>query len=204
VMAPTPAPQAPAAQREGGRPRYELGAMMGLATPLNRPSRQVGTLAGPSLSAGVVLTRELMLWLDFDSLGNDDASHGSLTLSAGAMRTIAGGKLEVGGRLGVGFTLVNFDEPAFRDVTGSNVRAEALINYPLGDRWQLWARPLGFDLLQNSQLGGPIFTWQIRLGVAARFGAGYPSARRAAPPMGPPPMAPPGAMPAPVAAAGGL
>lgn len=183
-----PMPQPPMPQpAPGARPRFEVGVMLGLATPVNRRENQVGALAGPSLSLGAVMPHGLMLWLDFDSLGNDDASHGTLTLSAGTMRRLSD-KLELGGRLGAGFTLVNFDEPAFRDVTGLNLRAEALVSYSLGERWQLWARPLGFDVLQASQLGGPIVTWQLRAGVAARFGARYP--RRAAPPPPMPPMGP--------------
>lgn len=171
-----------------GRPRYEVGLLLGWATPLNRRDGQVATLAGPSLSIGVALPSSLGAWLDFDSLGNDDASHGTLALSGGFMHAM-NDRLELGGRIGLGFTLVNFDEPAFRDVTGTNVRFEALLNYSLDDRWQLWLRPISIEVLQHSDLGGPITTWQVRLGVAARFGTRMPSARPAGPPPPPPAMA---------------
>jgi hypothetical protein len=180
-VSPQPQPPPPPA----GRPRYELGAMLGLATPINRREGQVATLAGPSLSLGVSLSRGAGLWLDFDSLGNADASHGSLTVSGGVLRPF-GERLELGGRVGLGLTLVNFDEPAFRDVTGSHVRFEGLLSYRFDDRWQLWIRPISIDVLQHSDLGGPITTWQLRVGVAARFGS-----RRASPGRGRPAAPPP-------------
>jgi prolipoprotein diacylglyceryltransferase len=153
----------------GGRPRFELGVTFGGAFPLNRPEGQVASLSGPTISFGMAMPSGLGVWLDFDSLGNDDASHGTLAVSGGVMRAF-NDKLAFGGRIGLGFTMVNFDEPVFRDVVGSNVRFEGLVNYQVSDRWQVWLRPLSLELLQNADLGGPIATWQIRLGVAARFG----------------------------------
>lgn len=186
-------PAQPMGPPPSGRPRYELGALLGVAAPLNRREGQVSTLAGPSLSLGVSLSHGAGLWLDFDSLGNKDASHGSITLAGGVMRPFSD-KLEIGGRVGLGFTLVNFDEPAFRDVTGSHVRFEGLLNYRFDDRWQLWVRPLSIDVLQHSDLGGPITTWQLRVGVAARFGARQAGPGGANRPAGPPPAVagPPG------------
>lgn len=153
-----------------GRPRFELGVLFGWATPLNRREGQVGTpLAGPTVTFGMALPSGFAAWLDFDSYGNDDASHGTLALSGGVMRMFSD-RLEMGARVGLGFTMVNFDEPVFRDVVGSNLRFEGLVNYQITDRWHFWARPLSFEVLQNADLGGPIVTWQVRLGVAARFG----------------------------------
>ena len=166
-----PYPQAPppAAAAPAGRRILEVGGLLGWATPINRRQGQVAPLVGPSLSVGLALGRGLGVWLDFDSLGNGDASHGTLLLS-GSLTTALGGGLEIGGRVGVGSTLVNFDEPAFRDVAGPTLRAEAIASYPLGDRWALSIRPLSFDLLSSDNLGGPILTWQLRAGLAYRFG----------------------------------
>lgn len=168
--APPPQPVVVEMPPPWGRPRFELGVLFGWATPLNRREGQVGTpLAGPTVTFGVALPNGFGAWLDFDSFGNDDASHGTLALSGGVMREL-GERLEIGARVGLGFTMVNFDEPVFRDVVGSNVRFEGLVNYQITDRWHFWARPLSFEVLQNADLGGPIVTWQVRLGVAARFG----------------------------------
>ncbi len=185
VPMPPPGPPPPAAsEAQVGRRILEAGAMLGWATPLNRRQGQVAPLAGPSLSVGLALGQGLGLWLDLDSLGNADASHGTLLLS-GSMMTATRSGIELGARVGVGTTLVNFDEPAFRDVAGATMRAEAIASYPLGDQWALSFRPLSFDLLSSDNLGGPIFTWQVRAGLAYRFGprrVGAPAS-----PGGPPP-----------------
>lgn len=183
VPAPAPAP-APAATATA-RPRFELGALFGYATVLNRRQGQIPPLAGPSLSAGVALPRGAAVWLDLDSLGNDDASHGTILLSAGLLGAVRPG-LTLGARVGAGTTLVNFDEPAFRDVSGATLRAEALVVYDLGERWFIAVRPLTFDLLSADNLGGAIVTWQLRAGLAYRFGprvqrASAPATARAAP-----------------------
>jgi hypothetical protein len=137
--------------------------------PINRRPDQVPGLAGPSISIGYAFDR-LALWLDVDSYGNTDASHGTLLASVGAL-SATGSKLKLGGRAGIGATLVNFDEPAFNDVVGTSLRIEAIVEYALGASWVLWARPLSFDTLIAADLGGPITTWQARIGLAYRLGA---------------------------------
>jgi hypothetical protein len=149
------------------------------------------------------------IWLDFDSLGNQDASHGTFLLS-GSLAGEVGGNVTLGGRVGLGATLVNFDDPAFRDVSGTTFRVEATVDYAIGDSWALWARPLSLDILTAQELGGPITTWQMRIGVAYRFGGGHkvaaaPPAPTTNAPTGPAPaaapIAPPTAPPAAPAAA---
>jgi hypothetical protein len=161
-----------------------IGALVGLATPFNRRSDQVATLGGPSLSVGLVMSR-FGIWLDLDSLGNRDASHGTVLLSGGLLLPVAN-HLQIGGRVGLGATLVNFDDPAFRDVAGTAFRFEALAEYQLSDSWAVWLRPLSFDILTAADLGGPIATWQTRIGLGYQFGTG----RRPAPAAPQPPMYP--------------
>jgi hypothetical protein len=120
-------------------------------------------LAGPSLSLGLGV-RGLAVWLDLDSFGNTDASHGTLLVSGSAMAPVTS-RLQIGGRIGLGATLVNFDEPAFRDVAGATLRVEALTEYRLSESWAVWLRPLSFDMLSAAALGGPIVTWQTRIGI---------------------------------------
>ena len=105
------------------------------------------------------------LWLDFDSYGNSDASHGTLLVS-GSLATETATGLSIGGRVGFGGTLVNFNDPVFRDVSGTDFRFEATVEYAIGSSFVVWARPLSFDVLTASSLGGPIMTWQFRAGIA--------------------------------------
>jgi hypothetical protein len=165
-----------AASTEGsGRSSIHIGALVGLATPFNRRSDQVATLGGPSLSLGLVMSR-FGIWLDLDSLGNRDASHGTVLLSGSLLLPVAN-HLHIGGRIGLGATLVNFDDPAFRDVAGTALRFEALAEYSLSESWAVWLRPLSFDVLTAADLGGPIATWQTRIGLGYQFG----TSRRTAP-----------------------
>jgi hypothetical protein len=90
------------------------------------------------------------------------------------------------------------------DVSGSSFRLEATLDYPIGGgSWALWARPLSIDILNANELGGPITTWQVRLGVAYRIGKRRAKAARATTPTAPQPTAPTapapmGAPPAPI------
>jgi hypothetical protein len=168
AMPASPAPSTPEPSAASSS-RLSLGLLVGFATPINRRPEQVATLGGPSISAGWV-GKNAGVWLDYDSYGNTDASHGTVLVS-GSFHSAAGdGKLRVGGRAGIGATLVNFDEPAFRDILGTALRAEAIAEYAFADSWVFWLRPLSFDTVIARDLGGPITTWQLRVGVAYRFG----------------------------------
>lgn len=111
------------------------------------------------------------MWLDLDSFGNRDASHGTILLSAGVMFALSE-QLQIGGRIGLGATLVNFDRDAFRDVAGTTLRFEPLLAYELNHSWAMWLRPLSLDTLAAADLGGPITTWQARIGLAYQFSSG--------------------------------
>jgi hypothetical protein len=97
----------------------------------------------------------------------------------------------LGVRSGIGLTLVNFKDPAFRDVGGTTYRLEAIAKYAFLRHWAVWVRPLAIDMLAASELGGPITTYQVRIGVAYRFG----SRRNAVRPSDPPPPPPPPPLP---------
>jgi hypothetical protein len=152
------------------RASLEVGALVGAAAAFNRRRDQVAPLAGGSISIGFGF-RQLGVWLDVDSLGNRDASHGTVLASVGAMAKL-GERVAIGGRIGAGATLVNFVDPAFRDVAGATGRFEALVDCRLGASWVLWVRPLAIDIVSAADLGGPIATWQARIGLAYRFGFG--------------------------------
>ena len=161
---------------ESGRgSSIQIGALAGAAAAFNRRRDQVPALAGASLSFGFEL-RQLGFWLDLESLGNRDASHGTILLSGSAMFPVAR-RLSIGARVGLGATLVNFDDPAFRDVVGTTGRFEMMMDLRLGESWSLWIRPLAIDVLTAPDLGGPIATWQTRIGLAYRIAVG----RRAGP-----------------------
>jgi hypothetical protein len=165
----------------------------GLATPINRRHDQVAVLGGLSVSLGLT-RRGLGVWLDFDSFGNTDASHGTALLS-GSFDAAVADRLQIGARFGLGATLVNFDDPAFHDVAGTTVRFEATAAYSISDSWAILLRPLSFDLLSAAALGGPILTWQMRIGIGYQAALGHRgAASRPAP--SPPPDAPPPTVPA--------
>ena len=167
------------------RPLLSTGVLVGVATPLNRRAHQVPTLAGPSISLGYLPGR-FGAWLDLDSYASTEATHGTLLISGSFTQRLTRA-LAVGGRFGLGVTEVNFKAPAFRDVGGTTIRFEAIVEYALARHWALWIRPLSIDVLSASELGGPIATYQFRLGVAYRFG----SRRNALPAPPPPPSVPP-------------
>lgn len=211
ALAPGAAHAQPSAADDGATPvsdggtRMSLGLLAGWSAPLNRRGGQVPPLVGPTVSLGFSGPGTSSLWIDFDSHGNDDASHGTLLVSAQWLPDRPG-KWTIGPRVGVGATLVNFDEPAFRDVTGLTVRAEAVIDVELTERWRLWVRPLSFDYLAAHDLGGPILSWQLRIGIGYQQPRARPAPRPAIPTgtppaqWQPPPAAGPGGAPPPVAA----
>ena len=183
-----PQPARPAQPATAATSHVQLGVLIGLATAMNRRADQVPALGGPTLSLGWIGSHA-GLWLDFDSLGNSDASHGTLLVS-GSMGTHVGEKLFFGGRVGVGRTLVNFDDDAFMDVSGTTFRFEAIAEYAISRSWMAWVRPMSFDILTASELGGPITTYQVRAGIAYRFGIGAKPARAAMQPRAYPAYAP--------------
>jgi hypothetical protein len=168
------------------RPLFSTGVLLGLATPLNRRDQQVPTLGGASLSIGYLPGR-FGLWLDLDALSNTEASHDTI-LAAVSFTQRPTRRLMLGVRSGIGLTLVNFKDPAFRDVGGMTYRLEAIAEYAFQRHWALWVRPLAIDMLDAPELGGPITTYQIRFGVAYRFGSRRNAVR---PPDSPPPPPPP-------------
>jgi phosphatidylglycerol:prolipoprotein diacylglycerol transferase len=200
VIAPGPAVAAPPATPLAARPSttfLHFGALLGTAVPINRRADQVATLAGGTLTGGLTFGH-FGAWLDLQSFANRDASHGTLLLSASFMTEVAT-NVQIGGRFGAGATLVNFKDPVFRDAGGSTLRFEGVIEYELSPVWSLWARPLSFDILSATALGGPIVTWQLQLGVAYRFAVGgHRTALPPPPPSGAPPGAPPPPPPPPV------
>ena len=172
----------PPAPGSAGGASISAGALVGAAAAFNRRRDQIGSLTGASISIGFAVgatSRQLGVWVDLDSFANRDATHGTALLSAGALFEI-GSHLWIGGRVGIGATLVNFHDPAFRDVAGITGRAEALVDYHLGESWVLSLRPLALDVLSAADLGGPIATWQARIGLAYHFGVGHRAAPAAA------------------------
>jgi len=207
VAAPQPAPVAavaapavvPSAPPTGITNGLEVGLLLGLASPINRRSDQVASLAGESLSVGYGIGRNAGVWLDFDNYSNVDAFHRTVLVSGSAMTRF--GRFSLGGRVGAGATFVSFKDPVFTGATGSDFRFEALAEYAIARSWTAWARPITFDVMTSSALGGPITTFQMRIGIAYRFDLGG-SARPAPAPLQPaPPPAPPPAVPPPPAPA---
>ena len=174
---------------------HAVGLLLDAAAPLNRRNNQVKAFTGVTLSANFLLAPMVTLGVDFDSIGNADATHGTLLISGGVM-LYPDHRFRYGGRFGMGPTLVNFHDPVFRDIAGFTTRIEGVAEYDLTNSWMLWIRPLSFDYLTAADLGGPIVTWQFRVGIAYKWGPRrYPPGYQAAPP--PPPAAYPAYPPPP-------
>jgi phosphatidylglycerol:prolipoprotein diacylglycerol transferase len=171
------------------RPLFSTGVLLGIASPINRRAGQVPTLMGASASIGWLPGR-FGVWLDVDSYANSEASHGTL-LAAFSFTYRPSRRLALGVRSGIGLTLVNFKDPAFRDVTGKTVRLDAMVEYALVRHWAVWLRPISIDMLDAPELGGPITTYQFRAGVAYRFGSRRNTRAAPASPPPPPTAAPP-------------
>lgn len=120
------------------------------------------------------------LWLDVDRFANADAKHTTAVASVSFAPRVTS-RLWIGARAGIGVTEVNFMSPTFSDVTASDVRIEAHLEYVMGHNWAVWVRPLTIDVVNAAELGGPITTLQFRAGLAYRFGDRGPHGQRAYP-----------------------
>ena len=172
------------------RPLLSTGVMLGTASSINRRANEVPTLAGVSASIGYLPGR-FGVWFDVDVLFNAEAAHVSF-LPSFSFTQRPTRNLMLGARAGIGLTVVNFKDPAFHDVVGADYRLEAIVEYAFQRHWALWLRPLSIDMVSASELGGPITTYQFRLGVAYRFGSRRNAVR---PPEPPPPLPQLGALP---------
>jgi hypothetical protein len=175
---------------DGDKGSLDVGLLAGWSAPLNRRADQVPPAVGPSISVGYHLPAQFSVWLDADSLANHDATHGTGLMSLQFDQPLRE-KWTISPRFGMGSTLVNFHQAAFPDVAGLTMRIEANVEMAINDHWVLWVRPLSFDLLTANDLGGPIFAWQFRVGVAYSYHHKKKAPQTAPPPMAPPPMVPP-------------
>jgi len=180
---------------------HSVGLLLDGAAPINRRANQVKAFTGVTLSANFLIAPMVTLGVDFDSIGNADATHGTLLISGGVM-LYPDHRFRYGGRFGMGPTLVNFHDPVFRDVAGFTTRIEGVAEYDVSQNWMLWIRPLSFDYLSAADLGGPIVTWQFRVGIAFKWGTRRKPPGYGAPPPPPdfapyPPPVPPGQQPLP-------
>jgi prolipoprotein diacylglyceryltransferase len=164
------------------RPHFLVGALFGVATPLDRSSATVPSSMGESLSFGYT-PGWFGVWLDYDRFTNREAVHTALIASVSFARRITP-RFTLGARAGVGYTHVNFDAPTFSDVVGKTVRLEPTIEIAFARSWGLWIRPLTIDKLSAPELGGAITTYQCRIGFDYRFG--FHRTRPAHPPPLPP------------------
>ena len=158
-------------------PVYSVGGTLVGAAALNRRERQVPSLGGASLTGGVDFGL-LGVEVDLVSVASDVAAHqsASVVLVVGGP---VGGRFSVSGRAGLGYNVVDFEDPAFEDVGSRDARAGLELGFALSPHWWLIARPIEIDVIEARALGGPIWTYQIQIGVAYRFGPGAGPCRAA-------------------------
>ena len=178
---------APAAGDDADRFGPEVSGFVAGGAPLNRRAGQVPALGGVSLTATMPIAGSLRLGADLDSLANSVATHASL-IAVSAIRFPAGDKLAISARGGFGVTVINFSDPSFTDQVSAGARAGIGLHYDLSPRWAATVRPADFDVTGAPGTGGPIFTWQLRVGITYRHLAATAPAT-ASPPAAAPPAA---------------
>ncbi len=146
---------------------WSAAGFLGAAAALNRRNDQVPQLTGFSLSGTLDIGGGLGVGIDVDGMANDVAAHRSF-LFAGELRRAVGSRLGAGLRIGMGLTNVNFSDPAFRDVVSFDVRAGPTAQLAINRHWTVALWPMTFDFIGSAALGGPITTYQLRLGIVYR------------------------------------
>jgi prolipoprotein diacylglyceryltransferase len=182
-----PYPQQPPPPQPQADAPIRIGLLAGIEVPINRRADQVPALSGGTVSAGYGIGH-IGVWLDYDSYNSSEAHHTTGLVSGSFTQTF--GKWSFGGRLGFGATSVTFKDMSFSGATGPVVRLEGTADYRLGTSWTVWARLTPFDVLSSTELGGPIVTYQMRIGLAYRFGGGSAAPQPQPQPLQPQPPQP--------------
>jgi prolipoprotein diacylglyceryltransferase len=189
VAWPAPAAAQPAEDGHG----FHVGGFLAAASTLNRRDEQVPPRAGGSVTLGFDVGR-VALDVDLMSVASSVAVHQSASLTVAMMRTV-NERFSIGGRVGLGGTVVNFDDPAFADVGAPHLRIGAQADLALAEHWAITLRPIELDFTGARALGGPLWSYQVQLGVTFRgaFGGSKEPevAARPAPPLPVPPVTPP-------------
>ncbi len=164
TVAPAPAPT-PAAS--AGR-RWDFQAAIGASSSINRREEQIPALTGGTLSATLFVQPTLGVGVDIDSMVSGVAAHRAFLFGA-HLETPLRPEVTLSVRGGIGFTLVDFDDPAFRDVLTGGMRVQASGSWWLNPRWALFASPLALDVITHTDIGGAIVSYQFRLGLTYRL-----------------------------------
>lgn len=143
-----------------------VSGFLAAGAPLNRRDRQVPPMAGASVTAGLDLG-SIALALDLSSMASSVAAHQSAALVFGATHELSS-TLSAGGRVGLGMTLVNFEDPAFSDVVTADLRLGSEIEYAVTQHWAVTMRPIELDFIDARVLGGPIVSYQFQIGLTFR------------------------------------
>ena len=115
--------------------------------------------------------------LDLEALSNEVAVHESFLGTAMLSAPVAT-NLEIGARIGLGVTNVNFLSNAFEDAAGLDFRVAAALRVGLGEYLMIDLQPFGIDWLSAASFGGPIFEYQIRIGLTFTTRHTHPPAPR--------------------------
>lgn len=165
ATAPAPAPAPTGEQRQLD---WELSVMAGASSPFNRRSEQVPALAGGAFRGTLFLPQGFGLGIDVDSMASSVAGHRSLLLS-GETRLPIRKDMSFGLRVGLGGTVIDFDEPTFQDVLALGFRVQGIYMWWISERWALVGSPLAIDVISHSEVGGVIASYQARIGVMLRL-----------------------------------
>jgi hypothetical protein len=139
---------------------------------LNRPDGQVPTLTGGAFTVTMGTRGGLRVGLEAELTASKVAVHRSF-LALAVMQTALGPKLLFDGRVALGVTHIDFEEQSFLDILASDVRLSAGLAFPLSPQLAIVAHPVVLDFVSGRDLGGPIFSWPLRIGLT--YGWGHPT-----------------------------
>jgi prolipoprotein diacylglyceryltransferase len=181
ALASTPA----SAQSIGGR-AFDVSGMLASSAPLNRRDDQVPQLAGFTITGTLQVGPGFGVGIDAGALANDVAVHRALLVSAEIRKPMAA-KLDVGVRVGIGATAIDFTDEAFESVLTTGFRVTATAQYWVADNWAIAMWPMTVDAIAHRDIGGAIYSYQFRLGVSYGARPAAPTSGAATAPAPPPP-----------------
>jgi len=174
---------------------WQGGVLIGTTNPFNRKPEQVPQLVGGSFVFGFDAHDAFTLGAEIEAMSNSVATHTSGIIEA-IWRLPLSSSLDVGVRGGIGYVAINFHDRSFDTLKGLDLRVMGTLDLHLGPAWTLSLWPVAFESVQVANAGGPIVSYQFRLGLSYTFGR-QKVATNTPYPMAPQPMPMPAPAPPP-------
>jgi prolipoprotein diacylglyceryltransferase len=149
--------------------RYDAGFALAATSAMNRSSGQVPTLYGAVVTFLIRAGNGLLVGADAEATTSNVAIHRSL-LGVIAHRSMLGRQWMLDIRAAIGGTQIDFIDPSFVNVLTLDFRIGGGFAYIISPSVVLLIQPLVIDFVSSRDLGGPLVSWQGRMGVAFSWG----------------------------------